>query len=65
MNRLRQLLEPLIACVQSAVTRKWDSIKFRDEMRRAVEQSCGGVKDWDAFGTTSQLRERRCDVRAA
>lgn len=49
MNRLRQLLEPLIACVQSAVTRKWDSIKFRDEMRRAVEQSCGGVKDWDAF----------------
>ncbi len=29
--------------------RKWDSAKFRDEMRRAVEQSCGGATGWDAF----------------
>ena len=29
--------------------REWDSAKFRDEMRRGVEQSCGGATDWDAF----------------
>lgn len=27
----------------------WDSTTFRDEMRRAVEQSCGGMQDWQAF----------------
>ena len=27
----------------------WDSMVFRDEMRRAVEKSCGGVPDWESF----------------
>jgi glucose-6-phosphate 1-dehydrogenase len=27
----------------------WDSTRFRDEMRRAVEQSCGGMQGWEAF----------------
>jgi glucose-6-phosphate 1-dehydrogenase len=27
----------------------WDSTTFREEMRQAVEQSCGGVKDWEPF----------------
>jgi glucose-6-phosphate 1-dehydrogenase len=28
---------------------QWDSAAFRDEMRRAVEHSCGRAPDWDAF----------------
>jgi glucose-6-phosphate 1-dehydrogenase len=28
---------------------QWDSATFREEMRRAVAQSCGGVQDWEAF----------------
>ena len=27
----------------------WDSAAFRDEMRRAVERSCGSVPNWDDF----------------
>ena len=27
----------------------WDSTTFREEMRQAVEESCGGVKDWELF----------------
>ena len=27
----------------------WDSQTFREEMRRAVAQSCGSVQDWEVF----------------
>jgi len=29
--------------------RPWDSASFRDEMKPAVEQSCGGTRGWETF----------------
>jgi len=29
--------------------RPWDSARFRQEMKPAVERSCGGTKGWDGF----------------
>lgn len=44
----KQLLPERFAVVGCSHT-EWDSATFRDEMRRAVEQSCGGTPDWEAF----------------
>jgi glucose-6-phosphate 1-dehydrogenase len=44
----KQLLPERFAVVGFS-KRPWDASAFRDEMRRAVEQSCGGLQDWDGF----------------
>lgn len=44
----KQLLPERFAVVGFSHT-EWESATFRDEMRRAVEQSCGGTQDWEAF----------------
>jgi glucose-6-phosphate 1-dehydrogenase len=44
----KQLLPEAFAVVGFS-RHEWDAPRFRDEMRRAVEKSCGGLKNWDAF----------------
>ena len=44
----KQLLPERFAVVGSS-RRDWDSAAFRNEMRLAVEESCGGAEGWDAF----------------
>ena len=44
----KQLLPERFAVIGFSQGR-WDSTTFRDEMRRAVERSCGGTPDWEVF----------------
>ena len=44
----KQLLPERFAVIGFSLGR-WESAAFREEMRRAVEQSCGGMQDWPAF----------------
>ena len=44
----KQLLPEALAVIGFS-RRKWDSERFRDEMQRAVEKSCGQLRNWDAF----------------
>jgi glucose-6-phosphate 1-dehydrogenase len=45
----RKRLLPERFAVVGFSQRLWDSTAFREEMRGAVERSCGGTRDWEAF----------------
>ena len=49
LHRKRLLPEPV--AVIGFSQGGWDSAAYREEMRRAVEQSCGGLQNWDAFAS--------------
>jgi glucose-6-phosphate 1-dehydrogenase len=45
----RKQLLPEAFAVLGFSRHKWGAEQFRDEMRRAVEKSCGRLKNWDEF----------------
>src|SRR5918999_5713714 len=45
----RKHLLPEAFAVIGFSRRKWSAEQFRDDMRRAVEKSCGTLSAWDGF----------------